>query len=235
MKNINAVALEELWKKDTDGHIPVLMEIFNPDIKWEDGSLEQENMYLRVIDDSNPVMYKGKKYLACKFNYTPPEENGKTIGQEGPMKVKVTCVDYRHMHCVLQGVLRLRLERRHVVRHRDREVPSVPPAGFDDVPAQVQAVHEQHDMQLREGVRQPGEKAPGRLQLAVLLDVLAVGVLDELGHERQPHAVGRHQGKHEGSQHVFRPPVGIGLVRGMLQRRQGREIVHRVQGDAEDG
>ena len=68
MKNINAVALEELWKKDTDGHIPVLMEIFNPDIKWEDGSLEQENMYLRVIDDSNPVMYKGKRYLACKFN-----------------------------------------------------------------------------------------------------------------------------------------------------------------------
>lgn len=92
MKNINAVALEELWKKDTDGHIPVLMEIFNPDIKWKDGSLEQENMYLRVIDDSNPVMYKGKRYLACKFNYTPPEENGKTIGQAS---ITLSAIDSR--------------------------------------------------------------------------------------------------------------------------------------------
>lgn len=92
MKNINAVALEEIWKKDTDGHIPVLMEIFNPDIKWEDGSLEQENMYLRVIDDSNPVIYKGKKYLACKFNYTPPEEDGKSIGQAS---ITLSAIDSR--------------------------------------------------------------------------------------------------------------------------------------------
>lgn len=81
MKNIQTVVMDELWKEDTDGHVPVLMEIFNPDIKWTDGSLEQENMYLRLIDDSNPVIYKGKKYIPCKFNYTPPEENGKSIGQ----------------------------------------------------------------------------------------------------------------------------------------------------------
>ena len=79
-KTIQTVAVEELWKDNTDGHIPVLMEIFNPDIKWEDNSLEQENMYLRVIDDSNPVVYRGKKYLPCKFTYTPPEENGKSVG-----------------------------------------------------------------------------------------------------------------------------------------------------------
>ena len=81
MKNIQTVAMEELWNDSTDGHIPVLMEIFNPDIKWSDDNIEQENMYLRVIDDSNPVVYKGKKYIPCKFSYTPPEENGKNIGQ----------------------------------------------------------------------------------------------------------------------------------------------------------
>lgn len=80
-KNIHTVALEELWKQDTDGHIPVLLEIFNPDIKWGDSELEQDNMYLRVIDDSNPVVYKGKKYIPAQFQFTPPEENGKNIGQ----------------------------------------------------------------------------------------------------------------------------------------------------------
>jgi len=80
-KNIQTVALEELWKQNTSGHIPVLLEIFNPDIKWEDNSLEQENMYLRVIDDTNAVVYRGKKYLPAKFNFTPPEETGKTVGQ----------------------------------------------------------------------------------------------------------------------------------------------------------
>lgn len=80
-KNIQTVALEELWKQNTEGHVPVLLEIFNPDIKWNDNSLEQENMYLRVIDDSNSVIYKGKRYLPASFNFTPPEENGKTVGQ----------------------------------------------------------------------------------------------------------------------------------------------------------
>lgn len=80
-KNIQTIAMEEIWKQNTDGHILVLLEIFNPDIKWSDGSLEQENMYLRVIDDSNPVVYKGKKYLPARFEFTPPDEDGKTVGQ----------------------------------------------------------------------------------------------------------------------------------------------------------
>lgn len=92
MKNIQTVALEELWKDNTDGHIPVLVEIFNPDLKWTDGSDDQENMYLRVISDSNPVIYNGKKYLPCKFGYTPPEENGKSIGQAS---ITISAVDTR--------------------------------------------------------------------------------------------------------------------------------------------
>lgn len=92
MKNIQTVALEELWKDSTDGHMPILVEFFNPDLKWKDGSSEQENMYLRVINDSNPVIYKNKKYLPCKFNYTPPEENGKTIGQAS---ITISAIDTR--------------------------------------------------------------------------------------------------------------------------------------------
>ena len=91
-KHIQTVAMEEIWKKNTDGHLPVLLEIYNPDIKWNDGSLEQENMYLRVIDDSNPVVYKGKKYLPARFEFTPPEEDGKTIGQA---TITISAIDSR--------------------------------------------------------------------------------------------------------------------------------------------
>lgn len=91
-KNIQTIAMEEIWARTTDGHIPVLLEIYNPDIKWNDGSVEQENMYLRVIDDSNPVVYKGKKYLPASFEFTPPEEDGKTVGQAS---ITLSAIDSR--------------------------------------------------------------------------------------------------------------------------------------------
>lgn len=81
MKPIQTVAMEEIWKQNSDGHLPILLEVFNPDIKWNDSSLEQDNMYLRLINDSNPVVYKEKKYIPAVFDFTPPEENGKNIGQ----------------------------------------------------------------------------------------------------------------------------------------------------------
>ena len=90
--NIRTVAAEEIWKQTTDGFLPVLLEIYNPDIKWKDGTLEQDNMYLRVISDTNAVMYKGKKYLPCKFSYTPPEEDGKSVGQAS---ITISAVDSR--------------------------------------------------------------------------------------------------------------------------------------------
>lgn len=91
-KNIQTVALEELWNQNTEGHLPVLLEIFNPDIKWGDDELEQENMYLRVIDDSNPVIYQGKKYIPARFDFTPPEETGKTIGNAS---ITLSAIDSR--------------------------------------------------------------------------------------------------------------------------------------------
>lgn len=91
-KNIQTVAMEEIWKQNTNGYIPVLLEIYNPDIKWEDDSLEQENMYLRVINDSNPVVYKGKKYIPARFEFTPPEEDGKTVGNAS---IQLSAIDTR--------------------------------------------------------------------------------------------------------------------------------------------
>lgn len=79
-KQIDAVTANELWSETTDGHIPGLLEIYNPDIHWGDGSFEQEDMYLRVINDTNAVRYKGKKYIPCGFSFKPPAEDGSKVG-----------------------------------------------------------------------------------------------------------------------------------------------------------
>ncbi len=90
--NIQTVAMEEIWKSQSDGYIPALLEIYNPDIKWNDDSLGQENCYLRVISDTNAVVYKEKKYLPCKFNFTMPDEDGKKIGNA---QLTISTIDSR--------------------------------------------------------------------------------------------------------------------------------------------
>lgn len=79
-KRIDSLTEKELWSEHTDGHIPVLLEIYNPDIVWGDNDYEQDNMYLRVINDTNQVMYHGKRYLSCAFSYKPPAEDGTKVG-----------------------------------------------------------------------------------------------------------------------------------------------------------
>lgn len=80
-KQIDSVTAKELWADLTDGHIPCLLEIYNPDIKWGDNKeLGQDDMYLRVINDSNAVKYRGKKYVPCAFSFKPPAEDGTKIG-----------------------------------------------------------------------------------------------------------------------------------------------------------
>lgn len=84
--------MEEIWKSQSDGWLPALLEIYNPDIKWEDSSLGQENCYFRVISDTNAVTYKGKRYIPCRFEFTPPEEDGKKIGNA---TITISAVDSR--------------------------------------------------------------------------------------------------------------------------------------------
>lgn len=92
-KNLTTVTMEEIWKSKSDGFIPALLEIYNPDIKWEEGnSMEQENCYLRVVSNTESVKYKGKRYLPCKFDFTMPEENGQKIGSAS---LTVSAIDSR--------------------------------------------------------------------------------------------------------------------------------------------
>lgn len=91
-KNLQTITMEEIWKSQSDGYLPCLLEIYNPDIKWTDNSLEQENCYLRVISDTNSVVYKGKRYLPSRFNFQMPEENGKQIGSAN---LSISTIDAR--------------------------------------------------------------------------------------------------------------------------------------------
>ncbi|MBO7715787.1 MAG: DUF1833 family protein [Methanobrevibacter sp.] len=91
-KNLQTVTMEEIWKSQSDGYLPCLLEIFNPDIKWSDNSQGQENTYLRVISDTNSVVYQGKRYLPCKFELTMPEEDGKKIGNA---TITISAIDSR--------------------------------------------------------------------------------------------------------------------------------------------
>lgn len=80
---VDVVTIQELWKQDIDGYLPILMEIYNPDLSWtqeEQTAYGQDNSYLRLIADESKVIYKGKTYLPCAFDFTPPEVDGKKVG-----------------------------------------------------------------------------------------------------------------------------------------------------------
>ena len=80
---VDVITMTELWQQDIDGYLPVLMQIYNPDISWTQEEIDsdgQENSYIRLIADESRVVYKGKTYLPCAFDFTPPEIDGKKVG-----------------------------------------------------------------------------------------------------------------------------------------------------------
>lgn len=80
---VDVITMAELWKKDIDGYLPVLLEIYNPDITWteeEKSVYQQDDCYIRFISDESKVIYKGKTYLPCAFDFNPPEMDGKKVG-----------------------------------------------------------------------------------------------------------------------------------------------------------
>lgn len=92
---VNVTTLQELWNKNTDGYLPVLMEIYNPDIAWTNEERRvygQENSYLRIIADQCKVIYKGKTWLPCAFDFTPPDSDGKRIGNAS---ITISALDAR--------------------------------------------------------------------------------------------------------------------------------------------
>lgn len=92
---VDVITMTDLWKKDIDGYLPVLLEVYNPDIVWsqeEKESYGQEDSYLRLINDTNKVIYKGKTYLPCAFDFTAPEVDGKKVGNAS---ITISALDSR--------------------------------------------------------------------------------------------------------------------------------------------
>lgn len=76
-KNIENWTIKELFSQSTGGTIPILIDIQHEKIVWNDNSMDQENGHLRLINDSTPIVYQGKKYLSAYFAFKPPMEDGK--------------------------------------------------------------------------------------------------------------------------------------------------------------
>lgn len=95
MSHIDVVTMKDLWDSNTDGYLPILLEIYNPDIVWTDKEksfYSQEDSYVRFIADEIKVVYKGKTYLPCAFEYTPPESDGSKIGSAS---ITISALDTR--------------------------------------------------------------------------------------------------------------------------------------------
>lgn len=93
--NLNIVTIQELLKENVEGFMPILIDVYNPDIYWTEEERQiykQDNSHLRFINDVNTVVYRGKTYLPCSFDYTPPESDGSKVGNAS---VSITALDYR--------------------------------------------------------------------------------------------------------------------------------------------
>jgi hypothetical protein len=83
--------MKELYSQNMDAFLPVLIEIYNPDLVW-DGLDGMSDGYLRLINDTEDVIYKGIKYLKSSITFSLPETDGKTIGNGS---VSICDIDHR--------------------------------------------------------------------------------------------------------------------------------------------
>lgn len=91
-KHIDVVTMKDLWKSEVDGFLPVLVEIYNPDIAWDSAEYGQDNGYLRLISDDNKVVYKNHIWLPCNMEYAEPETDGSKIGSAS---ITISSIDAR--------------------------------------------------------------------------------------------------------------------------------------------
>lgn len=92
---MDVLTMQDLWQKNVDGYLPILIEIYNPDIKWSEEEISaygQSNGYLRLISDQNRVVYRNKTWLPCNFSYTLPESDGSKIGNSS---ITISALDAR--------------------------------------------------------------------------------------------------------------------------------------------
>lgn len=89
-RNIESITLQELFAQDTDGNIPILLDIQSDEIFWEDQA--QENGHLRVVNNNVAVMFEGKKYLPAFFSFDQPSEDGTKVGDTS---ITISAIDQR--------------------------------------------------------------------------------------------------------------------------------------------
>ena len=92
---LDVVTMNDIWQADIEGSVPILIEVYNPDIVWTDEEKEvykQDNCYLRLISDDNKVKYNNKVWLPSSFEFTPPDTDGSKIGNAS---VSISALDPR--------------------------------------------------------------------------------------------------------------------------------------------
>lgn len=118
-KQLSSAVLSELWGENTDGFMPVLIDVYNPDIVWNDTRVEnekyaklvqeQEDGHLRLINDTQAVKKREvvvkknedgtvtresviRTYLPSSFSFNPPSYNGKSVGTAS---IQMSAIDKR--------------------------------------------------------------------------------------------------------------------------------------------
>lgn len=91
-KNIESIALEELFSQNSDGNIPILLDIEHEDIVWDKDTFGQFNGHLRLVNNNVAVMYEGKKYLPSSFSFEIPGEDGATVASTN---ITISAIDQR--------------------------------------------------------------------------------------------------------------------------------------------
>lgn len=95
MTHVDVLTMEELLKENIQGYLPILLEVYNPDIVWTEEEKKlygQDNCYIRFISDENKVIYNGHTWLPCAFNYTPPDVDGTKVGNAS---ISISALDAR--------------------------------------------------------------------------------------------------------------------------------------------
>lgn len=103
-RNIEQIAMTELFGSSTDGNIPVLIDITHDALVIEG----QDNGHLRLINSTAAVRYKNKKYIPCSFQVSLPSEDGKKIGNAS---VSISAID----QTIIEVIRSLRSSPRAVI------------------------------------------------------------------------------------------------------------------------
>ena len=98
-KNIEAATLEDLFSKDLQGYLPILVDIEDDGIIWETKDAYDEDGHLRLVSGNVPIMYEGKKFRPAVFTFEQPQEDGTKVGNTS---ITISAIDKRVVEIIEQ-------------------------------------------------------------------------------------------------------------------------------------